>query len=155
MSKSSEDPFYAVRDNVSTQVERVKIKNEKFKSLMKKVDTSTDADFKELRKSAFLIILWNIDYCFIACHCLALIKDIRQAEKDLKGLRGAVETVRWILSTNPKISLSNIKMLFIWKVEKNRQKFAHVKDTELALRKKFVDDTQTILNGSFYIKMIE
>lgn len=54
MSKSSEDPFYAVRDNVSTQVERVKIKNEKFKSLMKKVDTSTDADFKELRKSAFL-----------------------------------------------------------------------------------------------------
>lgn len=50
MSKPSDDPFYAVRDNVATQVERIKMKNEKFKALMKKVDTSSNADFKELRK---------------------------------------------------------------------------------------------------------
>lgn len=60
MSKPSDDPFYAVRDNVSTQVERLKIKNETFKKLMKKVDTSSDADFKELRKSIALRMLYKL-----------------------------------------------------------------------------------------------
>lgn len=32
-------------------------------------------------------------------------------------------------------------------VEKNRLKFAHIKDAELASRKKFVDDMQQMLQG--------
>ena len=49
--------------------------------------------------------------------------EIRAADRDLKELTLAVTTI-----------------------EKNRQKFTHIKDVELANRKKFVSDTQAVIN---------
>lgn len=52
-----------------------------------------------------------------------LVNDVRSADKKLKGLKQAIEMV-----------------------EKNRQKFEQIKDAELATRKRFVDETQKVLN---------
>lgn len=103
MSKANEDPFYAVREDVQKQVERIKSRFEKFKEMYRSTDTSTNMEFKDLKKG--------------------LGKDLRKVERDLGGLRGAVE-----------------------QIEKNRVKFPHVKDQELSLRKKFVLDTQASIN---------
>jgi hypothetical protein len=68
------------------------------------IDTAGSADFKELRKTLF--------------------KDLRTADKDLKGLSGAIDMIR-----------------------KNRQKFPDVKDSELTSRTMFVEESQVL--GSF------
>ena len=54
------------------------------------------------------------------------MKELRSADKDLKGLREAVDTV-----------------------DKNRAKFIHIKDSELATRKKFVEDAQNSITGNY------
>eukprot|EP01041_Mallomonas_annulata_P006501 gene6501-13128_t len=100
---SSEDPFYAVRDNVQTFVERIKIRYERFQDLIKNCDTATTPEFKELRKG--------------------LVKDIKSAERQIKDLRGAVDMV-----------------------DRNREKFQHIKDSELNQRKRFVEDVNRIIN---------
>ena len=102
-NNNSNDPFYTVRDNVNNQVEKIKVRHEQFLGLVKTVDTSSSAEFKELRKG--------------------LVKDVRKADRDLGGLKGAVEMI-----------------------EKNRLKFPHIKDAELSQRKKFVDEMQVVLN---------
>jgi hypothetical protein len=77
---------------------------------VKVCDTSTNIEFKELRKD--------------------LLKNVRTVDKQIKDLKGAVDMV-----------------------DKNREKFPHIKDVELNSRKKFVDDTQRSINGFiiFYI----
>eukprot|EP00286_Rhodomonas_abbreviata_P027371 CAMPEP_0181313546 /NCGR_PEP_ID=MMETSP1101-20121128/14304_1 /TAXON_ID=46948 /ORGANISM="Rhodomonas abbreviata, Strain Caron Lab Isolate" /LENGTH=238 /DNA_ID=CAMNT_0023420503 /DNA_START=60 /DNA_END=776 /DNA_ORIENTATION=+ len=97
MSSFEADPFYTVRDNVNVQIEKLKTRHEKFEHLTKTTDTSTNADFKDTRKT--------------------LVKEVRAAEKDLKGLRGAVDMI-----------------------EKNRAKFPQVQDAELASRRAFVTE---------------
>eukprot|EP00595_Chromulina_sp_UTEXLB2642_P002212 CAMPEP_0196761094 /NCGR_PEP_ID=MMETSP1095-20130614/215_1 /TAXON_ID=96789 ORGANISM="Chromulina nebulosa, Strain UTEXLB2642" /NCGR_SAMPLE_ID=MMETSP1095 /ASSEMBLY_ACC=CAM_ASM_000446 /LENGTH=223 /DNA_ID=CAMNT_0042110189 /DNA_START=64 /DNA_END=732 /DNA_ORIENTATION=+ len=97
-----DDPFYTVRDNVQSQVDRIKVSHEKFQGLIRNTDTSSNSEFKDLRK--------------------ALVKDLRSADKDLQGLKDAVDMV-----------------------EKNRSKFPRIKDPELASRRKFVNDTQAII----------
>lgn len=108
MSRAEVDPYYSVRDHVQSQIERAKVKYDKFKDMVANTDTSNNPEFKELRKT--------------------LVKDLRAVDKDLKGLKEAVETV-----------------------DKNRAKFVHIKDSELASRKKFVEDAQqsitSIKNG--------
>eukprot|EP01038_Epipyxis_sp_PR26KG_P011474 gene11474-15368_t len=100
MSKSDNpDPFYSVRDNVNSQIEKIKIKHEKFQDLLRNTDTSTNLEFKDLRKN--------------------IVKDLRSVDKDLTGLKGAVDMI-----------------------EKNRSKFPHIKDNELNSRKRFVEDSQ-------------
>jgi len=103
MSKNDVDPFYSVRDNVNGQIEKIKVRHDKFQDLIKNTDTSVNTEFKDLRKN--------------------LVKDLRTADKDLKGLKGAVDMV-----------------------DKNRAKFPHIKDSELSSRKKFVDDAQNTIN---------
>ena len=71
--------------------------------MYRSIDTSSSIEFKELKKG--------------------LSKELRKVERDLGGLKGAVE-----------------------QIEKNRSKFPHVKDQELSLRKKFVMDTQATIN---------
>lgn len=102
-NNNNTDPFYTVRDNVNSQVEKIKVRHEQFLGLVKSIDTSSSAEFKELRKG--------------------LVKDVRKADRDLGGLKGAVEMI-----------------------EKNRLKFPHIKDAELSQRKKFVDEMQVVLN---------
>ena len=103
-----EDPFYTVRDNVQAQVDRIKVKHEKFLDIVQNTDTSVGSEYKELRKG--------------------LVKDIKSTDRDIKGLRDAVSMV-----------------------EQNRTKYAHIKDAELASRKRFVDDmsssTQDVKNS--------
>lgn len=65
-------------------------------------DTATDTEFRELRKG--------------------LVKELRAADKDLKGLKGAVDMI-----------------------DKNRPKFPHIKDPELVSRKRFVEDAEKII----------
>jgi len=91
------DPFYVVRDNVNAQVERIKVRHDKFQDMLRNSDTASSGEFKELRKG--------------------LIKDLRTSEKDIAGLRVAIDMV-----------------------EKNRVKFPHIKDSELVTRKMFVQD---------------
>lgn len=67
------DPFYKVRDNVNTQVERIKVKHDKFQDLLRNCDTAVNVDFKDLRK--------------------ALLKELKAAEKDVRGLQVAIEMI--------------------------------------------------------------
>jgi len=106
MSSQREDPFYTVRDNVSSQLERIRARYDKFEDLVHVVNTATDESFKELRRG--------------------LTKEIRNVEKDIKGLQVAIDMV-----------------------DKNRSKFAHIKDSELSSRKGFVSGAQDSLN---YVK---
>jgi len=70
-SAASDDPFHAVRDNVHTYVDRIKIRHEKFQDLVFNSNTANNPEFKELRKG--------------------LIKDIRTADKQVKDLKGTVD----------------------------------------------------------------
>lgn len=67
------DPFYKVRDNVNAQVERIKVKHDKFQDLLRNCDTAQNVDFKELRK--------------------VLLKELKAAEKDVRGLHVAIEMI--------------------------------------------------------------
>ena len=72
------DPFYKVRDNVNAQVERIKVKHEKFQDLLHTNDTG-GVDLRELRK--------------------ALLKELKAAEKDVRGLQIAIDMIeknRWV-----------------------------------------------------------
>jgi len=100
---STDDPFHAVRDNVQVNIDRIKVKYERFQDLVKNSDTATSTDFKELRKG--------------------LAKEIKSAERQIKDLRGTVDMV-----------------------DKNREKFLHIKDNELNQRKKFVEDSHKTVN---------
>jgi len=73
MSSSEVDPFYTVRDTVNSQIERCKIKNTKLQELARSSDKSTANEFRDLKKG--------------------LTKDLKNADKDLKGLKSAVEMV--------------------------------------------------------------
>ena len=99
-------PHLFTHSNVTGQVSKIKVKYEKFLDLVKVCDTSTNIEFKELRKD--------------------LLKNVRTVDKQIKDLKGAVDMV-----------------------DKNREKFPHIKDVELNSRKKFVDDTQRSINGFF------
>jgi|SwirhisoilCB3_FD_contig_91_1479196_length_974_multi_3_in_0_out_0_1 chromosome segregation ATPase len=103
MSKPNEDPFYAVRDDVNGQVDKIKSRYARFNELLRSSDASASAEFKELRKE--------------------IGKNLRKVERDIGGLKGAVE-----------------------QIDKHREKFGHVRDQELMLRKKFVTDMQTSIN---------
>lgn len=70
-ASSSEDPFYAVRDNVQSLVDRIKVRAEKFQDMAFHCNTANNIEFKETRK--------------------ALVKDIRGVDKQIKDLRGAVD----------------------------------------------------------------
>jgi len=104
MSKANQDPFYAVKEEVQIQLDRLRSKGDQFNEMYRNVDTSSSMEFKDLKKG--------------------LSKDVRKVEKELNGLKGAVEMI-----------------------EKNRTKFAHVKDQELASRKQFVMDSQASINS--------
>ena len=106
MASQRDDPFYTVRDNVSSQLERIRARYDKFEDLVHVVNTATDESFKELRRG--------------------LTKEIRNVEKDIKGLQVAIDMV-----------------------DKNRSKFVHIKDSELSSRKSFVSGAQDSLN---YVK---
>lgn len=54
----------------------------------------------------------------------ALVKDVRSADKDLKGLKEAVEMI-----------------------EKNRAKFPQISEVELNSRRKFIDDSQNAITA--------
>jgi len=66
------DPFYKVRDNVNAQVERIKVKHEKFQDLLLTNDTG-GMDLRELRK--------------------VLLKELKAAEKDVRGLQIAIDMI--------------------------------------------------------------
>lgn len=99
MSKSTavDDPYYTVRDNVQSNVEKTKLKHEKFQDLVMNTNTYNNTEFKELRKS--------------------LVKDVRTADKHIRDLKATVDMA-----------------------DRNREKFKHISDTELAQRKRFVDE---------------
>lgn len=86
--------------DVQRQIDKLRARHERFKELYPNVDTSTNSEFKELKKG--------------------LTKEAKKVSRDLGGLRGAVE-----------------------QIEKNRAKFPHVKDQELATRRQFVETSQS------------
>ena len=78
------DPYYGVRDSINSQIERVKTKHDLFQKQVLSVNTASNGDFKELRKS--------------------LVKEIRNIEKQLKDLKlGAVDMVEANRAKFPQI----------------------------------------------------
>jgi hypothetical protein len=63
-------------------------------------------------------------YSYVFTYITGLVRDVRDATYDFKGLEGAVKMVT-----------------------KNRLKFGHISDAELGLRQKYVHDTEIALNG--------
>ncbi len=73
MSKVNEDPFYSIREyglclriftsfthfpdsDVKSQSDQIQIRYQKFLELVRTVDTATNAEFIELRKSELLLV---------------------------------------------------------------------------------------------------
>ena len=46
---------FSYNSNVNNQIEKIKIKNEKFLDLVKNTDTSVNIEFKDLRKSMMIV----------------------------------------------------------------------------------------------------
>lgn len=70
------DPFYKVRDSVNAHVERIKVKHDKFQDLLHNGDEILGlgiADLREQRK--------------------VLLKEIKSAEKDIRGLQVAIDMI--------------------------------------------------------------
>lgn len=87
-----------LNSHVQSQVDRIKLKYQRFQNLLDS-DTSSNSEFKDIRKG--------------------LSKDIKSVEKEIKGLRDALDTI-----------------------DKNRAKFAHLKDNEVQSRRQFVNEMQ-------------
>ncbi|CAM9297695.1 unnamed protein product [Ascophyllum nodosum] len=69
----TQDPFYAVRDEVSTKIEYIKVRIERFRDLLNNTNTAHNSDFQELRKG--------------------LTKEVKGADAQLRDLRRTVEYV--------------------------------------------------------------
>ena len=67
------DPFYKVRDNINAQVERIRVKFDKFQDLLQHDGDSAGGDLREMRK--------------------VLLKELKAAEKDVRGLQVAIEMI--------------------------------------------------------------
>ena len=70
------DPFYKVRDSVNAHVERIKVKHDKFQDLLHNGDGVLglgSADLRAQRK--------------------VLLKEIKSAEKDIRGLQVAIDMI--------------------------------------------------------------
>jgi hypothetical protein len=104
MSSKPQDPFYKVRDSVNVQVERIKVRHEKFVELLWNIDTANNPEFRVLRTG--------------------LTKELRTAEKDVEGLRKAIDMV-----------------------SKNRAKFPLITDGELEIRMSFVVESGKIVSN--------
>lgn len=103
---------------MNSQVERCKIKNTKLQELAKSSDKSTASEFRDLKKGSinlFFSYLLRLHVSALRCivedgwvdgllpyvsimyiyfsQYLGLTKDLKNAEKDLKGLKNAVEMV--------------------------------------------------------------
>eukprot|EP01040_Poterioochromonas_malhamensis_P018448 gene18448-21551_t len=102
MSKAEVDPYYSVRDHVQAQVDRIKLEYQRFQNLLE-TDTSSNSEFKDVRKG--------------------LSKDIKAVDKEIKGLRDALDTV-----------------------DKNRAKFSALKDGEIQSRRQFVNEMQNVVS---------
>lgn len=87
---------------MQSQVDRIKIKYQRFQNLLE-TDTSSNSEFKDVRKG--------------------LSKDIKAVDKEIKGLRDALDTV-----------------------DKNRAKFSALKDGEIQSRRQFVNEMQNVVS---------
>eukprot|EP00596_Hydrurales_sp_CCMP1899_P002686 CAMPEP_0119046646 /NCGR_PEP_ID=MMETSP1177-20130426/47964_1 /TAXON_ID=2985 /ORGANISM="Ochromonas sp, Strain CCMP1899" /LENGTH=272 /DNA_ID=CAMNT_0007020089 /DNA_START=121 /DNA_END=936 /DNA_ORIENTATION=- len=101
-TRDEKDPFYVVKNHVNTQVEMIRSKLEIYLDMVEKSETNNE-EFENLKGG--------------------LVRDVRDATYDFKGLEGAVKMVT-----------------------KNRLKFGHISDAELGLRQKYVHDTEIALN---------
>lgn len=72
-SASTQDPFYAVRDELSAKIEYIKVRLERYQDLLNNTNTVENRDFQELRKG--------------------LSKEVKGADAQLKDLRRTVEYV--------------------------------------------------------------
>lgn len=97
-----EDPYYGVRDNVKAQCDKMKARNAKFHDMVRNVNTASSMEFKDLRKT--------------------LNKDVRNVEKQIRDLRGAIDAI-----------------------EANRARFPGITNPELGQRKVFIDDMTYIV----------
>lgn len=120
-SGASDDPFHAVRDNVQTYVDRVKVRNEKFQDLAFNSNTATNSEFKELRKG--------------------LLKDIRMVDKQIKDLKGTVEMAERNRDKFQHISDSELQSRKAF-VDQMSQEILDVKNAidSPAIRRKLEDD---------------
>lgn len=71
---AAQDPFYAVKDELSLKLDSIRARLQVFKRLVKTTDTATDVEFKDCKR--------------------ALGKEIKSADKQLKDLTLTVELVQ-------------------------------------------------------------
>ncbi|CAN0033595.1 unnamed protein product, partial [Discosporangium mesarthrocarpum] len=70
---SAQDPFYAVRDEVSAKIEYIKVRLERFNDLLVNTNTSENKDFQELHSG--------------------LRQEVRTADSQIRDLRRTVDYV--------------------------------------------------------------
>lgn len=119
-AKPESDPYYSVRDTVQETVDRIQSNHKKFLSLLKTVDTSSNNEFKDIRKSKCFFpfaVAQSFDTLTLS-QMIDLRGDIRTVDEQLKFLKGALDAI-----------------------EKNRANYSYIKDGELAGRKKFVEQS--------------
>jgi CRISPR/Cas system CMR-associated protein Cmr1 (group 7 of RAMP superfamily) len=79
---------------VKLQSDQLKVRHEKFQDMVRNVDTSTNPEFLELRKSMNSFSFFILTVAIILIHnFLDLVKDVRVVDRKLKGLKEAVEVV--------------------------------------------------------------
>lgn len=129
-TKNEIDPYYSVRDHVQSQLERIKLKHERFQDLLRTVDTSSSSEFKEVRKG--------------------LRQDVRAVDKEILGLKEAVDT----------IEKNRAKFMYIKDNElQNRKRFVEDSQKSVsavkasmdssAVRKKIEEDTRRVKREAF------
>lgn len=119
---SSSDPFYAFQTGMESRFNDVEVKFNRWKSLLNAVNTAQDSSFQTLHEG--VCVCGCVTVCVVSlcvwmvpcvCVCADLKSDIEAANNDLRGIQLAVGAV-----------------------ERQRSKFSHVDDAELAKRKAFV-----------------
>ena len=78
---------------VKSKIEKLKAKYEKFQDMLKTVDTSSNAEFKELQKGMLFALFLTFDFIEETNIFPGLTKDIRVADKQIKELKGTVDMV--------------------------------------------------------------
>jgi hypothetical protein len=126
----SQDPYYGVRDNVKSLCDRIKVKSDKFLSSWRRVNTATNAEFKDLRKG--------------------LIKDIRGAEKQLRDLKGAIDMVEANRAKFPSISNPELgqRKLFVSDMDYTIQNIKQGIDAQEIRQKLQSDDASAKMESS-------
>lgn len=75
---------------VRNRTEQIRLKHERYQELVRTCDTSSSVEFKDFRKGRRFVLFKNES---TNRHNPAFVKELRDVDRKLKGLKDAVEVV--------------------------------------------------------------